>query len=77
MRNLNNKTDIYLLIAKNIKKYRKLKGMTQKELAIKSGYSYAYIRRLEGPKCVKNFSLQTLYILANALDLDIKELFKE
>ncbi len=77
MRNLNNKTDIYLLIAKNIKKYRKLKGMTQKELAIKSGYSYAYIRRLEGPKCVKNFSLQTLYVLANALDLDIKELFKE
>ena len=77
MHNLNNKTDIYLLIAKNIKKYRKLKRMTQEELAIKSGYSYAYIRRLEGPKCVKNFSLQTLYILANALDLDIKELFKE
>ena len=67
--------DIYLLVARNIKKYRKIKGMTQKELASISGYSYAYIRRLEGPKCEKNFSIQTIYEIANALDIDIKELF--
>ncbi len=51
--------------------------MTQKDLAIKSGYSYAYIRRVEGPKCIKNFSIQTIYRLAASLDIDIKQLFEE
>ena len=69
--------DVYLIISKNIKKYRLKKGMTQKDLAIKSGYSYAYIRRVEGPKCVKNFSIQTIYRLAKSLDIDIKQLFEE
>ena len=32
---------------KNIKKYRKLKHMSQRQLAIKSGYSYSYIKKLE------------------------------
>ena len=69
--------DVYLIISKNIKKYRLKKGLTQKDLALKSGYSYAYIRRVEGPKCVKNFSIQTIYRLAKSLDIDIKQLFEE
>ena len=51
--------------------------MTQKELAIKSGYSYAYIRRLEAPGCIKNFSIQTIYNLARCLNIDIKQLFED
>ena len=70
-------TDVYLVIAKNIKKYRKRNNLTQRQLALRSGYSYAYIRRVEGPKCVKNFSIQTVYNLSKALDIDIKELFDE
>lgn len=50
--------------------------MTQKDLALKSNYSYAYIRRIEGPKCIKNFSIQTIHRLAEALDIDIKQLFE-
>ena len=69
--------DVYLIISKNIKKYRLKKGLTQKDLALKSGYSYAYIRRVEGPKCIKNFSIQTIYRLAKSLDIDIKQLFEE
>ena len=72
-----NKKDIYLIISRNIKKYRKLKKMTQKDLAIQSGYSYAFIRRLEAPRCIKNFSIQTIYELSNILDIDISELFRE
>ena len=71
------KDNIYITISKNIKKYRLINNMTQKELAIKSGYSYAYIRRVEGPKCIKNFSIQTIYRLAASLDIDIKQLFEE
>jgi len=68
--------DIYLTISKNIKKYRIINRMTQKDLAIKTGYSYAYIRRLEGPGCIKNFSIQTIYILSKALNIEIKHFFE-
>ena len=68
--------DVYLTVAKNIKKYRRRNKMTQKDLAIVSGYSYAYIRRLESSKCNKNFSIKTLYNLSKVLNVDIKELFK-
>lgn len=68
--------NIYLTIAKNIRKYRKKQKMTQKDLAIRSGYSYAYIRRIEGPKCLKNFSILTLYNISKALKIDIKCLFE-
>ena len=73
----NNLSDIYLKIARNIRKYRLKKQMTQLDLAIKSGYSYAYIRRVEGPKCIKNFSIQTIYNLSNALGIDIVQLFDD
>ena len=67
--------DIYLLVSNNIKKYRKINKMTQKELAKRSGYSYAFIRRIEGPKCIKNFSIQTIYNISKALEIPIKNLF--
>lgn len=69
--------DIYLTIARNIRKYRIKNGMTQHELAVKTGYSYAYIRRVEGPKCIKNFSIQTVYNISNALGIDIVQLFED
>lgn len=68
--------DIYTNIAKNIKKYRLLNKMTQEELAKITGYSYAYIRRIEGPKCIKNFSIETIYQISKALNIDIKQLFE-
>lgn len=73
----NNISDIYLRIARNIKKYRLKNQMTQLDLANKSGYSYAYIRRVEGPRCIKNFSIQTIYNLSNALGIDIVQLFDD
>ena len=72
-----NNPDIYLTIAKNVKKYRLKLGLNQQALAHKTGYSYAYIRRLEGPTCTKNFSIQTLCHIAKALNIDMKQLFEE
>ena len=69
--------DIYLLVSNNIKKYRKINKMTQKELAKRSGYSYAFIRRSEGPNCKKNFSLQTVFLISYALGIEIKSLFED
>lgn len=69
-------TNIYIIVSKNIRKYRKQKNLTQKELSIKTGYSYAYIRRIEGPKCSKNFSILTIYNIAKALDISISSIFE-
>ena len=69
--------EIYELIAKNIKHKRRLQGITQKQLAKMTGYSYAYIRRIEGPGCSKNFSIFTIYVICKALNISISSLFKD
>ena len=77
---LPNKTkeaDICYIISKNIKKYRLKKHLTQLELSKKTGYSYAYIRRLEAINCKKNFSIKTIEVLANALGISVKALFDD
>lgn len=69
--------DIYLIVSNNIKKYRLRNNITQKELAIKSGYSYNYIRQIEAKKCIKNFSIQTIYDISTALNVSIVQLFEK
>lgn len=69
--------EIYKLVSINIKKYRKLNNMTQYELAKKSGYSYSYIKKIEGPKCPNNYSILTLFNISKCLNISIKCLFDE
>ena len=70
--------DIYELIAKNIKHYRKERKMTQAELAEKTEYSHEFIRRIEAPEIVKkNFSIDAVSNIANALNIDIELLFEK
>jgi len=64
-------------VGENIKRYRKKSNLTQQELAIRSGYSYSYIKKIEGKESPKNFSLLTLYNLSKALNIDIKCLFED
>ena len=74
---LQRNSNIYLVVAKNIRKYRRLRNMTQEDLAKKTGYSYSYIRRIEAPKCSKNFSIQTIYNISLVLEVPIKYLFDD
>lgn len=69
------KYDIYELIASNIKFYRKQCHMTQAELAEKAEYSHEFIRRIEAPNTKKNFSIDAVSNIADALDIDISLLF--
>ena len=69
--------DVYELVAKNIKIYRKKMNMTQAELAEKTEYSHEFIRRIEAPNTKKNFSLDAVSNIADALDIDIEVLFKK
>ena len=70
------KEELYTLIAINIKKYRKEKGITQAVLAEEVGVSHEFIRRIESKKGIKTFSVDTLYRISLALDIDISKLFE-
>lgn len=70
-----NDFNLYEAIANNIKKYRKEAKITQAELSERVGVSHEFIRRIESKKGAKTFSVDTLYKIALALDIDIRELF--
>ena len=78
---MNNKkgkhSDIYDEVAKNIKYYRKSKNMTQAQLAEKTEYSHEFIRRIEAPNSKKNFSIDAVSNIANALEINIELLFEK
>lgn len=67
---------VYEIVSKNIKKQRKLKGLTQEQLAEKMSYSTQFISNIES-KNHQTFSLGTLWRIALVLDIDIALLFKE
>lgn len=70
--------NIYQKVAKNIKYYRKLKGLTQDDVAELTGYSPEYVRRIESPNGKKkSFTIEAVYVISIALGVDIADLFDE
>lgn len=61
-------------ISINIKKYRKIRHLTQEELAEQADISYDFMRRIESSHGKCGFSVMTLYKLAMALDVSVDEL---
>ena len=68
--------NIYEQIARNIKKYRKEAGITQAELAEKIGVSHEFIRRNESKKGKKSFSVDTVWKISVALNIQPGKLFE-
>lgn len=66
--------NIYNTIRRNIKKYRKEKGLTAAELAERVGRSHDFIRQIESEKVGYNFSVETFYRIAVALDIGMDKL---
>lgn len=62
------------MLVLKIKEIRTKKGLTQKELSKLSGVSESYIGDLERNEKIP--SIITIYKLAKALEVDIKELFE-
>ena len=67
---------IYYWVGKNIKKQRKIKGLTQKELAERCNYSENFIGDLEN-NTFKTCSLNTLYHISKVLGVHIKTFFED
>ena len=73
-----NNTNLYQIIAQNIKKPRQLKGWTQVKLAMESNISVEYLKKIETKSgCTKQFSIDTIEKISKALEIDPKELFNK
>jgi len=72
----NDENYVYDFIGKNIRKYRKQKGWTQKQLSEKSTYSKQFISNIEN-NVHQTFSLGTLWTLSQVLEVELSELCKE
>ena len=64
----------YKLLGKRIRQLRDRKNLTQEKLAEKCGLSLDYIGKIE--VSINRPGLKTLLKIANALDINIKELFE-
>lgn len=69
------KTNIYNIIVKNIKKYRKQKGITQRQLAEENFLSDSFIAKLESVT-FQTISIDTLEKIAISLNVDISKFFE-
>ncbi len=68
---------IYYIFGQNLKKQRKLKGLTQEQLADKSTYNIGFIKNLESKKVHQTASMGTAYKFSQVLGIPITELFKD
>lgn len=67
-------SNTYKKIGINVSKYRNKKGLTQEQLANNVGISYSYLTQIEAPNVVKKMSLEVLLDIADALEIDVKDL---
>lgn len=63
--------DKYRQLGLKISYYRKLRGLTQEQLAETIGLTPAFIGHVEAPNIDKAISLDTLFDIADALDVPV------
>ena len=71
------KNILSIQVRKNIRKYRIIRGHTLQELADLTGLTHGYVRDLECLSIDKTPTLETIGKFANALEIDIRQLFDD
>lgn len=77
MTKLKGDVTIYDIIRRNIKKYRKERNLTSAQLAEMVGLSHDFLRQIESEKVRNNFSVETFYKIAVALNVTLDELVEK
>lgn len=65
----------FRLLGLTIAYYRKLRGLTQAELAEATNLSRTHISNIEAPNGKKSISLNKLFDIADVLEVPVKDLF--
>lgn len=71
--NIKEEANVYQAIGQNIKKYRKLKGLTQEQLAEEIDYSLSFISGIESAYH-QTFSIVALWRISVVLGVDLEKL---
>ena len=66
--------DRFIQLGIAIASLRKLRGMSQEAIAEKAGISRSLLSVIEAPNTANSFSLETLYDIADALDVSPSDL---
>ena len=66
--------DRFIELGLTIASIRKMRGMSQEELALKAHMSRSHLSSIEAPNIVRPFSLEVLYNIADALYVEPSEL---
>ena len=66
----------YIRLGLNIAYHRKLKGLTQLELAEAADISRTHLSNIEAPNVPTSVSLETLFDIADALEVPVDVLFR-
>lgn len=69
--------ELYRVIGSNIKRYRECAKLTQPQLAESAQISISYLSKIEAFGCDKSISISVLNQIANILNVEITEFFKE
>ena len=67
----------YQTIGRNIAYYRRLRGLTQEQLAEKIPMSSSYLSKIECGNYNKSVSLSMILAIAYGLDVDISKLLQK
>lgn len=69
--------DFYNMIGKNVKKYRKIRNITQEKLAELIDVSTSLISNLECEKINQGIGINTLYKISIVLDVPISKFMED
>ena len=76
-RDFNFDEDIIKTVAKNIRKYKKKKNVTQEQLAVDIGVSPEFYRKFESTLGSEGITLINVYRISVVLDISIDKFFEE
>jgi len=71
--NFNNR-DRLIQLGIAISTLRKMRGLSQEKLAEKAGISRSLVSSIEAPGIAKSFSIDVLFCISDALDVDAADL---
>lgn len=67
----------YIRFGLKVQYYRKLLGLTQEAFADKIGRSWSYVAKIESPTRPFGVSMETLFTIAEALNVPVSKLFED
>lgn len=66
--------DRFIQLGLTIAALRKMQGMSQEQLAEKANISRSHLSSIEAPNIIRPFSLEVLYNIADALNVNARNL---